>query len=255
MSYKVFIVLVWLALPISAGLMLHEDHQRYELEGELQRAQSEAWEAHIGDYLRQASLQARDIEAFDDPYDRVRWEQSWRRVEDLRRGEESRLGKLTLSHYPQTQEALERALGMARDQRSSISEAARLKDSYLSAAQALWQMQRDMDELEDTLRFWRFQQQIGIYLNLQDHLARMESAYRQRRSARNELVRNIQSALKEAEKLERVTLAELQHLDEYRSEDEALTYRAHLALRFRQFNLREEMLSMLGPPSPSNGVR
>ncbi|MCC7477566.1 hypothetical protein IT575_03825 [bacterium] len=246
MGYKVFIVLVWLTLPLSVGLMLHEDHQRFEMEGELQLARSQAWEAHIGDYVRQAGLQARDIDSFDDPYDRVRWEQAWRRTEDLRRSEEGRLGKLALGHFPQTQEGLERALAAAGLQRRSITEAARLKESYLATAESLWKMQQDIDILEDNLRYWQFHQQIGIYLNLQEHLARLESAYRQRRSARNELNRNIAAALHEAEKQAREALGELRQLSAARQQDEALTYRAHLARRFKEFNLRTELQAMLG---------
>lgn len=248
MLYKVFIAVVWLMLPLSVLLMLQRDQQRWHDEGQLQRQLTEDWESHFGDYIRMADIQGRLVADFDDPYDRVRWEQDWRSIENLRSNEEQQLGPISFSHYPRTQDALEKVSGLAREQRRAIDEAARLKDSYLGAAEALFRLQQEMDQLEDAVRWWRFQQQIGIYLNLQDHLAKLESAYRQRRSARNELNRSIGRALREADDSQRQALGELSRLAAARDEDESMTYRQHLRLRFEDFDFKAEWAALITPP-------
>lgn len=247
MGFKVFIALVWLTLPLSVVLMLHSDRQRYELEGQLQAAQTQSWEAHLGDYLRQAEIEGRRVGEFDSRRDHDSWALDWREMERQRIADEQRLPRLNFSHYPQTQAALEKVQGLSGEQRKSIQSAARLRQSYVDASEALWQLQHDMDRVEDLSRYWEFQQQMGIYLNLQDYLAQMESAYRQRRSARNQLMRQTADELRHADEARREALGELQRLPACRDEDEHMTYREHLAERYRSFDLKQELLALIGP--------
>jgi hypothetical protein len=253
MVWKLCIVLIWLALPISAGLMLREDRARYEAEGQRQLEASKAWEVHLRDFERQSLRLGKQIERFSSRSDRDAWERQWQDIERQRVADEQSLGVLKYSHYPATEASLNRAVDLYTSQRRAYQNAARAQDNYIAATESLDLILEDIRDLEAVARYWQFQGRFGVYLNLQDELARRESIYHERRGARTSLAAKVRDLLKVADEAHRLAEEELLSLDDKRQADSTQTYQQHLLARYRGFNLKREFQELIMGPAANAG--
>jgi hypothetical protein len=244
-SWKIAILLVWAALPLSAWLMLRADYQRYQAEGQLQLERSEAWEAHLWDYVRQAAILGREVDGFDTQYQRNSWEGRWRQLERQRIADEQTLGLLQFDHYPATETVLRESAALCQQQRRGYQDASRAQDSYIAASESLDLILEDIRQLEGVARYWQYQGRFGVYLQLQDELARRESIYHERRSARNNLYAQVRDNLKLALESGKQAELALSGIDDQRQADASRTYKQHLAARYRAFDLRRALRELL----------
>jgi hypothetical protein len=252
-GHKVTIVLIWLALPLAALLLLRADYERYERELDSQLRYATAYKDVLVRYSTLYDNRGREVLAITDPQSRINWEQRFREIGQQLDAERKTLGSSGLSHYPQTAALFARANEELAKQRDNLQDASRLQDAFSKS-------QGNVDELraEAWDLYWQAEQyrQIGaaeIFYQIQDMLAQLESQISRRDRRRFELTNELTLAMNQAN-THRAELRDLlATLPQELAKDQGRTYREDLAQRFRNFNLVQSVKQLITGQSLAQG--
>ena len=255
MGQKVTIVLIWLALPLAALLLLRADYERYERELDSQLKYAEARKDMLVRYSSLYETRGREVLAISDPQSRILWEQRFREIGQQMEAEEKNLGSPGLSHYPQTADLFEKAVEELVQQRDNLRDAGRLQDAFAKS-------QGNLDELrmEAMDLYWQAEQyrQLGaidIFIQIQDMLAQVESQINRRDRRRYELTNELTLAMSEANSHRSELRRLLAAMPEQIAKDQGRTYREDLTQRFRNFDLLGTLKQLATGAAGANAAR
>jgi hypothetical protein len=245
LRYRVLIVLVWLTVPVAALWLLRSDYERYQLESQRQLEYCRARSDHLLYFTNMMGKQAEEIRRMYQPEDRPKWEREWRDLEAQENQAAVRLGTVSLNLLPLSEQVLSHAQSELIAMKSHIETAAQRKDAFNKAGSGLDDVQERIFGLQGQAEWYRRVGALGIYLELQEAIARYEETLDRQLSARRQLDMEAGKALAEADNLQRSIQRELGHLPDKITEDRKQTYREQLARRMRSFDPRRELRELI----------
>jgi len=234
---KVTIVLIWLALPLVALLLLSADYARYERERAAQLKYAEAQKDLLLRYSMLYDNRGREVLAITDPQSRINWEERFREIGQQFEAEQHNLGSPGLSHYPQTAALFTKANDELAQQRDNLRDAGRLQDAFSKSQGNLDDLRQEAMDL-----YWQAEQyrQIGaidIFIQIQDMLAQVEGQINRRDRRRFELTNDLTVAMSNANAHRSELHRLLASLPDELAKDKGRTYREDLSQRFHNFDL------------------
>lgn len=253
MAFKVFIVLLWLSVPVCGTLLVRADVQRFDAQSAAQRELAAQYSAELSRHSAAVMREARRISRQQGERGMLQWRRDW---QVLRRGIERDIAAFDnapLGYCPATS-------GMLLEQRATLS---RLMDKAESGARdqeyllRSEQLLSQMAEEQNMLRWYSRQYQQmpggrGIYLNLQDELAKQETRYQSQHRERSRLRQAVSEQLAAAEQDERVLQAALSRSSILLAQDASQTYLEDMRERWQRFDLKDEIAALLTRLSGAN---
>jgi len=242
---KIAIVLVWLALPLAALLLLSLDYQRYQSELDSQLKYAQARGDLLLHYSADYANSARAVETITDPQARIMWDELFNQIQDQQKQDEQLLGDPGLSHYPMARDVLQDATRLLGQQHDYIRDAARLQDAYAKTDNGLDDLSDEAWQLQGLADRARMFGMLEIYLQYQDALARVEDQLQNRTRRRYELSNELNVTLYQADSYRQELRRLVATLPDKIKVDQGRTYREDLAQRFSNFNLRDQLRQIL----------
>jgi len=244
-GYKVFILVIWLIVPVVGSYLIRADYEEYHAASKIQRADCEARATALRRYTSLLASSSVRIETIEDAETRVAWQRQWN---ELTREIESVASGLRTSvpqYYPQTDEQLMWMEQWLREQQEAIEDAARERDAYNKAGGGVMELAREADRARNNAEYYRSIGHRGLYDLFMDDANRLEKEHRRRLRERQRLSRAVESMQAEAEQLRVGILSGLAKLETSLKADEQRSYRMELSQRFREFNLLGELIALL----------
>lgn len=246
MGFKVFIVLLWLSVPCAGALLLRADMQRYERVSAGQRAVVQQRSAELSRRAAALARQARNLRHLRSADELRRWRQEWLGLTRAIERDLPALEAPTLAYCPA-------AGGMLLDQQAALADIQQQTESAVRDQEYLLRSEQvllEMAEEQSLLGWYSRQYQYmpggrGIYLNLQDELAKQETRYQQQSRERSRLQDAIWTQLTAAEQAERQLQEALERTPELLAIDAQQTYEGEMQARWERFDLREELTLLL----------
>lgn len=246
MGFKLLIALLWLSIPLCCLLWLRQDMERFASDSASQRSKAASISAELSRHAAAAARELRRSRQLQTERELLEWRRNW---QYLRRQADFALlpfDQQMLLYCPATggllleqQEALSELL-------NSVESTARLLEQQLRAEELL----REMSESQRIIKLYSRQYQLmpggrGIYLNLQDELAKQETHYASQLRERNRLQQLGREQTSSAEQLERRIQSALTRSSTLLAEDSKQTYWADLQARWNRFDPREELSTLV----------
>ncbi|MCH7472177.1 hypothetical protein IIA79_04415 [bacterium] len=244
-GYKLLIALLWLSIPLSGLFMLRSDHSRYLQDSRAQAGSCWQLAEHLNEYTTLMGVMAGEVAGIEDIEARREWQGRWRGLMRERNNSAAAIGNPDLHYFPSTSNVLAQAQIWLKEQEAGIERAVRAKDEYIKLWRGLEELSSLIADLEGKAGYYKRMGAEGIYLLLEEELARHEERLLQRLRSGRRLSSEAESNLEQADRLMRDILRELSHLRDKITADEEKTYRQELELRFAQFDIRSEMKQLL----------
>lgn len=244
-GYKVFILVIWLTVPVVGSYLMRADYEKYHAASRIQRADCEARATALRRYTSLLASSSVRIETIEDVESRVAWQQQWN---ELTREIESVASGLRTSvpqYYPQTDEQLMWMEQWLSEQQEAIEDAARERDAYNKADGGVMELAREADRARSVADYYHSIGARGIYELIMDDVNQLEKEYRKRLRERQQLSRDVEQMQAEAEQLRIDILSSFAKLDASFKADEQRSYRLELSQRFQEFNLLGELNALL----------
>lgn len=248
-AYKLLIMLVWLAIPLTGYYLARADYQRYQVESAAQLADCQARADVAARYAVLLQQQGARILQVDSADDMREWEIAWRELERTLASEQKPLRPATPTHFPRTDAQLNEAEQLLNEQIDLIETARGRRGQYNRAQDTLSEMAATVAEVEAAAQYYRRIGAEGVYRLLMDDLDVLEDRFRQQQRYRQQLSRECNDALASAEEASRNAQRIIKHLDDQLSADEQTTYAEALRLRLKNFDPWAELRGKRNPPA------
>jgi hypothetical protein len=244
--FKVLIVLLWAIVPLAAALLIRSDIQRFEGQSESQRTLAAGISAELSRHAAAVVREARRINRHGYSTSLLQWRREW---QHLRRNIEASITKLEsadLGYCPATSSMLQEQQATLKRLIENVESCARDQE-YLQRSEAVLEQAIQEQRL---LRFYSRQYQHmpggrGIYLNLQEELAKQETRFQVQQRERNRLQQAVQEQLSEIEQTERALQSALSRCTFLLAQDASQTYLDDIRDRWERFSLRDELTRRL----------
>jgi hypothetical protein len=252
---RVTIVLIWLALPLAALLLLRADYERYERERDDQLRYAQAEKDILHRYSELYDNRGREVLAITDPQSRINWEERFREIGLNMEAEEKNLGSPGLSHYPRTADLFQKASAELEQQRDNLRDAGRLQDAFSKSQGNLDDLRQEAMDLYYQGEQYRTIGAFDIFVQIQDMLAQIESQINRRDQRRFELTNQLTVAMSEANSHRSELTRLLASLPDELAKDQGRTYREDLAQRFQNFDLLGTMKHLVSGPESAQAAQ
>jgi hypothetical protein len=239
--YKAIVILAWISVPVGGSIMLRNSYQDYLEESEVQRQDCLERSAVLSNYVAQSGHLANQVPLIDSVDERYEWERSWAAMRRQRDIESRGLRPTEPVHYPATDHELLEAEKLLGEQMDEVKEAVWKRDAYIKSASGMFELGQQIANTKLTASYYKRIGAEGIYLRIQEDLARLEDTYNKRNRERNRLDREMSSLLTSADRTRRDVLRILRHLDDQLEVDERQTFKNKLRRHAAEFQLRREL--------------
>jgi hypothetical protein len=253
MGFKAFIILVWMAVPISAAAMLHVDMQRYAQETQRQSELCRERRDQLSRSTAVLSRQALRLTNIGDGFELRDWRRDWNAAQHQVDKELPQLASSSLNHYAATATLLRAQEEKLDKLVKSTNKAGQDMDYYLRGQEVLLRLADDINQTRFQARFYRMLPNgRGIYLLLQEQLAMLENRYEAQDREQSRLADSMRATLGQIDKESRDIQHALERVADRMAEDQKLTYAESIRLRYQQFSVQKALASVIEqavPPS------
>jgi hypothetical protein len=241
----VLIVLMWLCIPAAGLWLLRTDYDAFQQDSARQLEYCRTRSDHMLYFTNLMALHSRHVSDIEDATDRLRWERDWRDLEQQESAASLAVGSTALTLFPRTERVLNDVQASLTEMQRLIERAAQRQDAYNKAKQGLDAIAYRIYLAKGESDLYEAMGALGIYLMLQEKLALFEEQYKHQERLRNALLKEMELALADAERLKVDITRELGHLPDEIAADSQLTYREQLAQRFRSFDPLDELKALV----------
>jgi hypothetical protein len=257
-GFKVFIVLVWLAVPAALACMLRADRAAYEAEGAAQRDRCLRRIDALKSNAALLEAQAASLQGVDDAPALQTWRLLWSSLERDYKQDIQPLPAAQTSHYPSTAAMLGKQDDELQDMQATVDSAERDREFYLRGEDALTDLSQQIDYLNWQSERYRLMGAEGVYLQLQDMLAQAETHYQQQQHEQDRLRDAVANGLSKGQHEAAEVQSALGLADMQLAQDERATYVDAMRQRWQAFDLKRTLSEQLtrlalgaqpGPPA------
>jgi YesN/AraC family two-component response regulator len=238
---KAIVILAWLSVPVGGSIMLRSSYHEYITESKAQREDCLARAAVLSNYVSQSGHLANQVPLIESVDERHEWERSWSAMLRQRSIESQGLRAAEPMHYPSTDDELLEAERLFKDQMDEVKDAVWKRDAYIKSASGMFELGQQIANTKLTANYYKRIGAEGIYLRIQEDLARLEDTYSKRHRERYRLDREMSDLLTAADRKRRDVLRILRHLETQIAADERMTYKNRLRKHAGDFQLRQEL--------------
>lgn len=247
-------MLIWLALPLTALLLLRADYERYEHELASQLKYAQSRKELLLRYSSQYDNRGREVLAISDPQARILWEKRFKEIGQHLASEEAQLGSASLSHYPQLSDLFERATKELEQQRDNLNDAARLQDAFAKSQGSLDDLRMEYEDLYWQAEMYRQIGAIDVFYHIHGLLSQLKQQLNRRDRRRFELTNELTLAMSQANSHRSELRRLLASMPDQLAIDQGRSYREDLAQRFASFDLVGTVKRLVTGPQPARAA-
>ena len=241
LAFKVFIMLIWLSVPLAAYHFASQSYHDYQQTEISQRKVLDTWEAYLRVHTSSLTVQSRSVTRVLVPGEREEWIQEWQQLVDARDAERARLPKLSTSHYPNTQAKLEDLDSRLDKLTKDIERAEQYWFDTIRLRSSIEQLVSQIDAARANARYYERIRAFGIHAMLLEDISLMEDALRQRWNDLRRAEQQASARLTDARMDSQEMFSEMDGLRDLRRQDGEESYEADLRQRLQEFNLPDEL--------------
>jgi len=245
---RAFILLLWLAVPVSGYLFGRADYAAYLADSHQQRADCLKRADILGRYSRLIATRAALIPDIADSQSRAVWQSRWRQLQRELEDEQRHLRGSPPAHYPTADSQLSALEQLLSSEKTAVDAAVRERDAYNKAGGGLEDLLAEIQRTQGIAEYYRSIGAEGIYELIRDDARVLESEYRARTRERNERMQDLNVELKTVRDCRDEIQDGLLDIPALIKADEQTTYTAELRQRLASFNLVTEVTRWLGLP-------
>ncbi len=243
--YKALIVLIWLAVPVAGSLLVQNSYQQYLIACSIQRQDCRDRGDFLSSYADTYSKLASQADRIADQAGHRSWIQDFQAVEQRELSAAGVLRQQEPIHFPTADVELGGLETQLREMKSSAKEAGYYRLDYINAGKRQENLLAAKLDLEKTSYYYKQIGMEGIYLQLQEDLARVEDDVRAIRKQRRRYYDMVGDSLSDAKSSHKLIQQGLGNLQDKIDSDEDQTYRQELHLRLMEFNLLKELKTIV----------
>lgn len=242
--FKALIVTIWLGVPLAASVLVRSSYQVYQGQCTIQRQDCLDRSAFLNTYSSAYDRLAGQVGRITNQESHRTWVRDYRELEQMETNSALSLRPQEPVHYPQTDLELGVLEGNLRDLRTNVKQAAYYRLDYYNAGERLNSLLAMEFDLERTIFYYKQIGMEGIYLQLQEELAKVEDELQSIRRQRRRYLEWVEQALTDSKEAHRAIQRSLNHLQSKLDEDEQQTFRQELHQRFAEFSLIQEIKAL-----------
>lgn len=243
--WKVLIVLVWLAIPLSAIALYRADRQRYQRDCQAQRQECVTRAGVLQRYANYFARQGQQVANLDSRTAGRAWDREWVRLQNALEVERQGLRAVPPVYYPSADAALLQAEQALADQQQAIEQGELQRKTALELAEGFADYGDAINQGRAAAYYWGRVGNRDVYLQLQEEIAKAEAAFESEKENFNYFMDESAASLAAADKLRSGVLGTVSRLPEVLKRDEQYTYEEDLRQRFARFDLGRELGALL----------